>query len=101
MCLSRIDLPSGEAQFARDACADDPLQRGEQWGSAELDLGMGEDGVRRCDAHVAEQAEVESAAERGTVDRGDHRFRKLPHGEVVATRAVADGAGEFWFRELL
>ena len=74
---------------------------GEKWGSAELDLGVGEDGVRRRDAHVAQQAEVESAAERGAVDGGDHRLRKLPHGEVVAVRAVADGLRELGLGEFL
>jgi hypothetical protein len=51
---------------------------------AELDLGMGELCLRRGDADVAQQSEVESAAERGTVDRRDNRLGELPHGQVVA-----------------
>ena len=50
---------------------------------------------------IAQQAQVEAAAERGTVDGSDHGLGELPHGEVVAVGAVADGAGEVGLGELL
>jgi hypothetical protein len=53
------------------------------------------------DADVAQQCEVEPAAELGTVDRRDRRLGEPPDGEMVAAGAVADHAREVGLRELL
>ena len=97
--LGGADRLAGEAEPHRLELAD---RAGQALGAAgarhdaDADLGLAELCAFARDQDVAAHRELEAAAERIAVDRGDHRLRRARHGLPVALGAPAhdlDGPG--------